>query len=348
MARKLATTSPRVLNEVAIIFCMILRAPPHRALRREENFVSTRMRCVVPLVDRRSPRRIVAMSSAERLATSQAFDWPGVLLEAGRNEIMEVDDLTLAHHYIGMNTDTGPVTLEVKGPHGFHPVTLAPGDGWLAPAGHTFSLRVRGGSAHSYVRVSIDPIRFDRLLASDDGAGPVRLRPTYGIGGPQLHHLIAALKAEADAGTPSGLAYVDALTTGLGLQMARQAGRVPFPSPSPAPARGGLPPAVRRRVLERMEAQPDARLTVDMMARDAGLSPAHFARAFKESTGRAPHQHLLDLRLERARRLLDEPDAALSDVALRSGFADQAHFTRFFKRRFGITPGALVRSRRRA
>jgi len=44
--------------------------------------------------------------------------------------------------------------------------------------------------------------------------------------------------------------------------------------------------------------------------------------------------------------MLDAPDAALSDVAQRAGFADQAHFTRLFKREFGVTPGAVVRSRR--
>jgi AraC family transcriptional regulator len=52
------------------------------------------------------------------------------------------------------------------------------------------------------------------------------------------------------------------------------------------------------------------------------------------------------LRLERARRLLERPGAALSDVAVRAGFADQAHFTRLFKREFGVTPGAFVRSHR--
>jgi AraC family transcriptional regulator len=62
--------------------------------------------------------------------------------------------------------------------------------------------------------------------------------------------------------------------------------------------------------------------------------------------GRAPHQHLMTLRLERARRLLETPDAALSDVAARAGFADQSHFTRLFKRQFGVTPGAFVRSHR--
>jgi transcriptional regulator GlxA family with amidase domain len=53
------------------------------------------------------------------------------------------------------------------------------------------------------------------------------------------------------------------------------------------------------------------------------------------------------LRLESARRLLDLPNAVLSDVALQTGFADQAHFTRFFKRQYGVTPGMLLKGRRR-
>ena len=59
----------------------------------------------------------------------------------------------------------------------------------------------------------------------------------------------------------------------------------------------------------------------------------------------APHRFLLTLRLDHARRLLDAPNAILSDVALRTGFADQAHFTRLFKREFGVTPGALFRNK---
>lgn len=49
------------------------------------------------------------------------------------------------------------------------------------------------------------------------------------------------------------------------------------------------------------------------------------------------------LRLQRARQLLELPRASLSEIAQRMGFADQAHFTRVFKRSYGITPGAVVR-----
>jgi AraC family transcriptional regulator len=305
------------------------------------------MRLVVPLLDRRAPRRIVPVRDERSVATAQALDWPGMLLEAGRNDVVEVDELTLAHHYFGMNADEHPVTLEVREPGGYRAVTLAPGAGWLAPAGDAFSLRVRCARPHAYVRVSIDPLRFDRLVSphDDSAAPPAALRRAYGVGGEQVRHLVAALTAEARAGSPSGLAFVDTLAAALALQLVQQAAATPPRTPS-APARGGLAPAVRRRVLELMDAHVDGQLTLDTLAREAGLSLAHFARAFRESIGRAPHQHLMWLRLERARRLLEAPGAALSDVAARAGFADQSHLTRLFKREFGVTPGAFVRSRR--
>jgi AraC family transcriptional regulator len=297
------------------------------------------------LLDRRAQRRIVSVHNEGNVATAQALDWPGVLLEAGRNDIVEVDDLTLAHHYFGLNTDESPVTIEVKQQGAYRAVRLDPGTGWLNPAGHGFSVRVPGSRSNAYVRISIDPLRFDRLVSmNEDGATPVVLRPAYGLGGAQMGHVVGALATEAGAGTPSGLAFVDMLTTALGLQLMQQAG---VATPLPARVRGGLAPAARRRVLELMDARPDAHLTIDDLAREAGLSPAHFARAFKESVGRAPHQHLMALRLESARRLLDLPNAVLSDVALQTGFADQAHFTRFFKRQYGVTPGMLLKGRRR-
>ena len=304
-----------------------------------------RLTCVVPLLDRRAVRRIVPVQDERSIATAQALDWPGVLFEAGRNDVAEVDEMTLAHHYVGINIDDRPVTIEIREQHGYRAVRLDPGTGWLNPAGQGFSLRVRCASPHAYVRMSFDPVRFDRMVSgSGDHARPMALHRSYTLGGPQVRHLVSALAEEARANTPSGLAFVDTLTTALALQLAKQAGAEPARR---TPARGGLAPAVRRRVLELMEARVAAPLTIDLLAREAGLSPAHFARAFKESVGRAPHQHLLSLRLDRARRLLDAPDAALSEVALRTGFADQAHFTRFFKRRFGVTPGAVLRSRHR-
>lgn len=283
------------------------------------------------------------MRDDRSVATVQALDWPGVLLEAGGNEVAEVEELRLAHHFLAVNTDRDPITIEIKETNGYRRVQLASGEGWFNPAGEPMSLRVPCARPHAYIRMTIEPSRFERLVRTQlDGIAPVALRRAYHLGGEQLRHLLAALAAEAAAGTPTGLLFVETLAAGIALQLLRQTGAT---QPRKARARGGLSSTVRRRVLELMDARADDNLTLSELADEAGLSLTHFARAFKESVGRAPHQHLMTVRLERARRLLESPHTALSDVAARAGFADQAHLTRLFKRQFGVTPGAFVRLR---
>ena len=79
-------------------------------------------------------------------------------------------------------------------------------------------------------------------------------------------------------------------------------------------------------------------LTLDEMAREAGMSRYHFVRTFNRAVGMTPHAWQLDLRIRRARPLLDQ-GMSLADVALQLGFADQSHFQRAFKQRVAATPG---------
>jgi transcriptional regulator of acetoin/glycerol metabolism len=102
--------------------------------------------------------------------------------------------------------------------------------------------------------------------------------------------------------------------------------------------RGGLPPVALRRVQEYIESHLAERLSVERLAAVAGLSTFHFARAFKQSQGTTPHDYLLDRRIARAQALLDETNTSLSQIALVSGFADQSHLARHFRRRVGVAP----------
>jgi len=283
--------------------------------------------------------RLTRRDSMPAVLTSQVLDWPGVLLEAGKNDVAAVDDVVGDQHYLSLNLDTKPLTLEVKGATGFKQFTIPPLSVWVSPGLDPLTLRLN--SALSYLRVSIDALHLGRLMGRSPGEDqPVRLRRTYGVAAPQIARLMMTLKDEADNRNPRGLAVVEAVTTALGHLLVRHAG---VERERPLRVRGGLSGVARRRVLEMIDARLDARLTVEMLAREVGLSPAHFARAFKETMGQAPHQYLLWLRLERARRLLELCGADLSGIAQRTGFADQAHFTRLFKRAYRITPGALMR-----
>lgn len=287
--------------------------------------------------------RVHVRDDVPQIVTTQQFDWPSLRLEAGTNNVTAVDEAAGLHHYVSLNVDDRPVTLEVKGEQGdFRRVVLRRGAAWICPADDLVSVRLN--SNFRYVRMSIDPVYFDRVVTAEPDAQPVQLRRSYGIVEPQIAHIAGALVAESDAGNPGGLAFVEALATGLSHELALHAG---VRKPVMPRLRGGLSTVAKRRTLELIDAKLDSNLSVEFLASEVTLSPAHFARAFRETFGLPPHRYLLHLRLERARRMLDAENAVLADVAQRAGFADQAHFTRFFKREYGVTPGIVLRSRRR-
>ena len=110
----------------------------------------------------------------------------------------------------------------------------------------------------------------------------------------------------------------------------------------PAP-RQGLTPEQLARVHDRIEEEMDSPLTLCDMAATLGLSPVHFARMFKRTTGMPPHRYLIERRVDRARRLL-HGDQTLADIAYSCGFSHQEHMTRMFGRAIGSTPLAYRRA----
>jgi AraC-like DNA-binding protein len=104
--------------------------------------------------------------------------------------------------------------------------------------------------------------------------------------------------------------------------------------------------ALDARAKDILAAHLDGDLSLANLARQCGLSTAHFARAFRQSVGMPPHQWLMQHRVDHARELLLSSPMALSDIALACGFASQSHFTRALTRRVGTSPGAWRRQHR--
>ena len=91
-------------------------------------------------------------------------------------------------------------------------------------------------------------------------------------------------------------------------------------------------------IIDYMRAHLGKEISLNTMAEIAGYTSYHIIRLFKETVGMPPHAYLIQLRLERAREFIDE-GYSITDAALNTGFSDQSHLTRRFKKRFGITPG---------
>lgn len=107
-----------------------------------------------------------------------------------------------------------------------------------------------------------------------------------------------------------------------------------------------LSPAQLRRVVAYLEARMPLRVDLATLAAHAGLSPYHFSRAFKASTGLAPYQWQLRSRIQRAQSLLLTTNDSLERVAEATGFADGVHLGRTFRKLTGTTPAAWRRDRR--
>lgn len=104
---------------------------------------------------------------------------------------------------------------------------------------------------------------------------------------------------------------------------------------------GRLSGAQQRQLINRIDEALDAPLDLATMAGWLNLSPYHFARLFRASFGLAPYQYVQEQRLLRARRMLQQPAAKITAVALACGFGDHSQFSRAFRRRFGQSPSAF-------
>ena len=82
-------------------------------------------------------------------------------------------------------------------------------------------------------------------------------------------------------------------------------------------------------------------LSVDELASACNLSVSALERRFKKHLDKTPHQYIMEVRLEHARRLLLETEKPVGTIALETGFADHSHFTRAFCKHFNSPPSAL-------
>lgn len=165
------------------------------------------------------------------------------------------------------------------------------------------------------------------------------LKTTHEVFDPKLQWLMQELSDEAQRGAPGGALYAQGLSCALIGRLGAHYGK-----PVGAARRGQLGSTSRQRVLELIEAHLGDDLSVETLAREAALSPHHFAQCFKASMGSTPHRYVLQRRLDRARILLKSTAMPIVEIALALGFASQPHFTQVFREHFGVTPAAARKS----
>jgi len=115
---------------------------------------------------------------------------------------------------------------------------------------------------------------------------------------------------------------------------------------TPSRKRGSLASWQLRRATDFIAENCMRNIRLQELADLTSLSQSHFSHSFKASTGMAPHEWQMNARLDRAKELLLADDQPLTSIAAETGFSDQAHFTRVFRKHVGTTPARWKKVRR--
>ena len=196
--------------------------------------------------------------------------------------------------------------------------------------------RCWAGCAFDYVHYSVPRKGLDHI-AEDLGFGRVNdyrlavLEDDLVVA--QITKSILPFLGQSDA--PSVLA-LDQLSLILGAHLLQKYGVL---QKTTRRSNGGLAPWQKRRASELLHENMHGRLQLSELARECGLSTSHFARSFKTSFGVSTHQWLLRHRIEHAKQLMSQTAMSLIEIAVQSGFNDQAAFTRTFHQLVGVSPG---------
>ncbi len=260
-------------------------------------------------------------------------EWNGLKLIHWRVNAGELVETVFDEHEISLSV-TGNFTTTKQTATGTRCVTQrAPGNMCLVPSGQPVS--IDWGNEAECITIALEPALVVRAAAESAYGGQIELKEVYDENDPLIWQIGLALLAESEAQEPVGRLYAESLTNTLAFHLLRHynVGKNQLSS-----SVGGLTGRKLRLATEFIHANLAEDVTLAEIADTVDLSPYHFARAFKRTTGLTPQQYLMQRRIERAKNLLAKDDLPIVEVSAQVGFKNQSHFTTFFRRYTAMTP----------
>jgi AraC family transcriptional regulator len=239
-------------------------------------------------------------------------------------------------HLITLHLGQPVNTVRQRDGHACHGVKVH-GDIEIIPAGSpSFWAYERANEA---LGIMLDPafVQQAGLQAADLSPERLELPHNFGTRDPLIEHLGLALYADLTTPGIGSRLFAESAAQLLVVHLLRKYATAHH---AVREYTRGLSRATLRRVLEFIHAHLDTDLSLTALATTVGMSPYHFARLFKQSTGRSPHQYVIDRRIIQAKYLLATTELPIAAIAYQVGFASQSHLARHFRQRTGVTPKA--------
>jgi AraC family transcriptional regulator len=208
-----------------------------------------------------------------------------------------------------------------------------PGTTYILPAGTCDRLRRSAPTNQTFLVMA--PHFLARALEETAHLAYVELISHWNLRDRHIATLMLALHADLEDCSPAGPLYGESLGVALAHYLIR---RYSVRAPRELEYKGGMPTVRLNRVLDFMRQNCEKEMRLWELAQLAEMSPHYFCELFKRSTGLSPHQYSLRCRIDRAKIFLGNYEFTISGVAKATGFVDQSHFTKVFRRIVGVTP----------
>ncbi len=265
------------------------------------------------------------------LLSSQNAGWNGIVLEHHYQPAQETPEQDLVRHSVSIYLGkTAKYERLVKGRivcdrlrYGDILINGYQKTSWLKPG--------------EYLLLHLEPTLVARAASDLMDTDCVEIVQQHKTRDPLIQHIGLALKSELESDGLGSRVYAESLFNTLCIHLVRN---YSTSGQNVLADCASLPKDKLRCATEYINENLEKDLTLAEIAASVGMSPYHFARAFKQITGFPPHQYLIKRRIEKAKCLLADSNLAIAEIAYRVGFASQSHFTTLFRKHTTTTPKA--------
>ncbi|MGI4822858.1 MAG: helix-turn-helix transcriptional regulator [Janthinobacterium lividum] len=272
------------------------------------------------------------------VTSSAAQAWPGLRVERYQLEAMAMPAHFHEHHLLLLHQGSQAVRSRRRTGSQVEEAEFRSGDAGLYPGGEYGPLSWDGPT--DIIHLHLDAPLLEARARQSLDLTHFALRDRFRFEDGLLSQLGRQLLVAAGPEHTLGQLYVESLATALTYHLiehhATYERRI-------SGTEGHLPAAVLARLDAYLEASCEQLITLEQLAGLANLSVFHFARRFKQTTGRAPYQYVLEWKIRRAQQLLRAGELPIAAVGDALGFASPTHFSAAFKRAVGQSPREFQR-----
>jgi len=275
------------------------------------------------------------------LISSDGIGWQNVRAIHFRHSAKEAVIPASDDHCIVKNLGDSFFTSVYRGKRRFEGEVLS-SESAIIPAGSSWVCQAENSDSLDLLLLYLRPL-FVRSAAGELGFShtEIGLTPQIGFKDKNICHVAMSLLHELNEANVSGRLYADSLAPGLAIQLVRRYSSLQ----DVHVGHGGMAPHKLRKAValidHHLSDEEEGRVALRAVARAVRMSYFHFSRAFKQSMGMTATNYIAERRIERAKKMLEETELPISEIALRSGFSSQSHFTTAFRRLAGATPKAF-------